>query len=310
MTLHIFLSRVDECLRVKVFCSLAARADLATAGGAQSKPDPKAAKGQAAGAKGGKKKNASKDPNVAEADTAHQNLPKLESGEKHLVGEAVIRLRDAFDARRTKGFCWHSLSDISKGGAGISCFAGQLGLHIETVDFSAARMPKPPPEVAHVECQTDLAQERAARKAAEKATQLALPRKKSRFAEKMMPVGAPAEGRPALKLNRAFSAWVPGRDGRTTPRNLLPSPAPTVRWPAGQDSGKQAQPRMRASENFRTIAPGYDHLYDFDGVDASVGKAKPNDKDLHTPRQEEHHWQEIQKKKDVLLGVPGARAEK
>ena len=140
-------------MRVKVFCSLAVSADSATAGGdgggkkVTGKADPKAAKGKAVGKADGKSKIASKAQEGAAADAAGDGSspPKREKGERHLVGETVVRIRDAFDARRTTGFRWHSLSDVSKGGAGISCYAGQLGLHIETVDFSAARMPKPPP---------------------------------------------------------------------------------------------------------------------------------------------------------------------
>lgn len=309
------MSRVDECLRVKVFCLLAASADSATAGGngggKQGKAGPKAAKAKAVGKADGKNKSASKAQDGAAADAAGDgnSPPKLEKGERHLVGETVVRIRDAFDARRTTGFRWHSLSDVSKGGAGISCYAGQLGLHIETVDFSAAGMPKPPPEVAHVECQTDLAQERAARKAVEKAAQLALPHRKSRFAEKMV-LEAPVEvAKPSLGLNRPYSDWE-GRHDLTTPRGLLP--APLLRRPVQpkekQEKEKRAQ--QRVSKNFRTIASRCDHLYDFDGAGASAAKATQGEEGRQGPSEEEAHWQKMQKMKDILLGVSGPLEEK
>lgn len=301
------MSRVDECLRVKVFCSLAVSADSATAGGdgggkkVTGKADPKAAKGKAVGKADGKSKIASKAQDGAAADAAGDGSspPKLEKGERHLVGETVVRIRDAFDARRTTGFRWHSLSDVSKGGAGISCYAGQLGLHIETVDFSAARMPKPPPEVAHVECQTDLAQERAARKAVEQAAQLALPHKKSRFAEKMVPEAPVEEAKPSLGLNLPYSAW-----------GLLP--APLVRRPAQPKDKQEKENRaqQRESKNFRAISARCDHLYDFDAADVSAAKATQGEEGRQGPSEEEAHWKKMHKMKDILLGVSGPLEKK
>ena len=292
------LFRVDECLRVKLFCSLATGVDAAAGGKTGGNPDkgkndPKSAKAKAAGKKDDKKKPAPKVKGavVAEEATLSDNAPKLEAGEQHMVGEALVRLRDAFDARRTKEFRWYSLSDLSKGGAGMSCFSGQVGLHIETVDFSAARTPKPPPEVAHAECQTDLALERAARKAVEKAAQQALPRKKSRFAEKMMADEPPIAAKPSLGLNVPYADW-----------------------------------RVRQAEAFNTapeintllqpIASKYDHLYDFDRK-AVVAASKMTRGEQYPKGEqevkkdgmaaEEAHWQTSKKMQDILLGVPGAQ---
>ena len=158
-------------------------------------------------------------------------MPALKPGESHLVAEALVRLRDAFDARRSKAFCWHSLSDVSKGGAGLSAFAGQIGLNIETVDFSAARMPKPPPSVASVECQTDLAQQRSAKQAAKKLAEGPLPRKKSRLAAKLSATPADNLSRPNLGLNQGYGWYRASENGRiTTPRNLLPAAVANTGW--------------------------------------------------------------------------------
>ncbi len=138
------MRQVDEWLRVRIYCTL----NTALA------PEPSSSQkdmkdGKKDDKKDGKKDN-KKDGNKGNAEPVAAEaavVPILAPGESHLVGEAAVRLRDAFDARRTNGFCWYSLADVSKGGVGLSAFAGQVGLNIETVDFSAARMPKPPPQV-------------------------------------------------------------------------------------------------------------------------------------------------------------------
>jgi len=250
----------------------------------KGKDDPKSDKdkAKAAGKKDDKKKPAAKVKGAVAAEEAAlgDNAPELKPGEKHMVGEALVRLRDAFDARRTKEFRWYSLSDLSKGGAGISCFSGQVGLHIETVDFSAARTPKPPPDVAHAECQTDLALERAAQKAVEKAAQHALPRKKSHFAEKMMADEPPIEAKPSLGLNVPYADW---RVRRSEAFNTAPE----------------------INKLLRPIASKYDHLYDFDRKAAVSAKGHEDIKD--GMQAEEAHWQTSKKMQNILLGVPGAQ---
>ena len=140
--------QVDEWLRVRIYCTLnTAPAPEPSSPQKGKKDDKKDTKKDTK--KDGKKENM-KDGNKGNAESVAAEpavVPILAPGESHLVGEAAVRLRDAFDARRTNGFCWYSLADVSKGGAGLSAFAGQVGLNIETVDFSAARMPKPPPQV-------------------------------------------------------------------------------------------------------------------------------------------------------------------
>ena len=162
--------QVDEWLRVRIYCTLnTAPAPEPSSpqkgkqdGTKDGKKDDKKDNNKKDGTKNGKKndkkdnnkqdgkKDNKKDGNQGNAEPVAAEpavVPILAPGESHLVGEAAVRLREAFDARRTNGFCWYSLADVSKGGAGLSAFAGQVGLHIETVDFSAARMPKPPPQV-------------------------------------------------------------------------------------------------------------------------------------------------------------------
>jgi len=298
-------------------------------------------------------------------------VPALAPGESHLVGEAAVRLRDAFDARRTKGFCWYSLADVSKGGAGVSAFAGQVGLNIETVDFSAARMPKPPPQVivrrqtavargsrgrgagrerstrdrrrlqddrdlmlrhavhvpaqvAHVECQTDLAQQRAAQKAMQKLAEGPLPRKKSRFAEKMG-AGVAVAAKPKLGLNQGYGWSRASKNGITTPRSLLPTADALTGWrqqvPLGP--GPDPQPAKPAPTKgaanadvaaFRSINSKYQHLFDFDAADGADAKGKGLAKPANGARtgqdeagEADAHWLQVRDSIDVLMGVPAAQ---
>ena len=160
-----FDCKVDDHVRIQVFCTLNPAAVIAADAAAGPGKDGKGgAKGKEAPKRPDKKadKKDAKESNAeAPGDGAVALVPKLQQGQSHFVGEAVVRLRLAFDARRTKDFRWHNLSDLSEGGAGLSSFAGQVGFQLETMDFSAARMPKPPPQVEHIACQTDFAQARA-----------------------------------------------------------------------------------------------------------------------------------------------------
>jgi hypothetical protein len=108
--------------------------------------------------------------NTNQDKVKHESTPagqvsSLVHGEAHFVGEAVLRVRPNSDSSRSKDFSWHSLTYARKGEGGVTSFAGEIGFQIETVDFSAARAPKPPPQVSHIECQTDLKEQHAAQRA-------------------------------------------------------------------------------------------------------------------------------------------------
>ena len=138
-----FDCRVDESLRVTVFCTLAHEHSSGEAADTKKKDG------------GDKKLPLPRNPAQPDKGTDETEAPALKKGEVHFVGEAVVRLRTAHDIQRTSTVQWHPLADLSKGGIGASAYAGKVGLRIETVDFSAARAPKPPIPVADVECQTD-----------------------------------------------------------------------------------------------------------------------------------------------------------
>lgn len=160
-----FDCKVDESVRVKVFCTLkpgALPSSIAPAVEAKGKnSDMKAPTSKMVNSK-----NTNQDKVKHESTPAGQ-VSSLVHGEAHFVGEAVLRVRPVSGSSRSKDFSWHSLTYARKGEGGVPSFAGEIGFQIETVDFSAARAPKPPPQVSHIECQTDLKEQHAAQRAGE-----------------------------------------------------------------------------------------------------------------------------------------------
>lgn len=127
-----FDCKVDESLRVRVFCCQSKSLGFNSQSTAPVQPEGRV------------------------ADTSPSGSSKLQRKEDFQLGEAIVNLRlDPFEARRTKEFRWHNLSGVAMGGSGIPTYAGQVGFLTETIDFDAARAPKPPPEIADAECQTD-----------------------------------------------------------------------------------------------------------------------------------------------------------
>ena len=178
-------------------------------------------------------------------------------------------------------------------------------------------------QVAHVECQTDLVQRQAAQKAMQKLAEGPLPRKKSRFAEKM---GATAAGgaKPKLGLDQGYGWFRASQKGITTPRNLMPTADALTGWrtQVPQGPGPNSQPARpaptKAAANadvaaFRSINSKYQHLFDFDsagGADAkSQGLAKPvkGEKGARGGKGEDGdadaHWLQVWDSIDVLMGV-------
>ena len=181
-------------------------------------------------------------------------------------------------------------------------------------------------QVAHVECQTDLAQRQAEQKAMQKLAEGPLPRKKSRFAEKM---GATAAGgataaKPKLGLDQGYGWYRASQKGITTPRNLMPTDDALTGWRTHvpQGPGPNSQPARpsptKAAANadvaaFRSINSKYQHLFDFDATDGadakSKGLAKPvnGEKGSRAGKGEyggaDAHWLQVRDSIDVLMGV-------
>ena len=173
-------------------------------------------------------------------------------------------------------------------------------------------------QVAHVECQTDLAQRQAAQKAIQKLAEGPLPRKKSRFAEKM---GATAAGgvtaaKPKLGLDQGYGWYRASQKGITTPRNLMPTADALTGWRTRvpQGPGPNSQPARpsptKAAANadvasFRSINSKYQHLFDFDAADGADAKSK-GEKGARASQGKDGgadaHWLQVRDSIDVLMG--------